>query len=155
MVGWKRFTSKNFEACYYWLLLSRIPHHFRYLSKVAPDEAARVTARCVLRAVVNHHYHIANATPVSTFGDEFHGVFPDGRVTPEFFTSLLMPNRLQPEVGRRIAQELIHWLPVLDVNMLRYRLDGEGLDPELFLECANMLDERRLSHANLEEVLIE
>jgi hypothetical protein len=146
MDGLKHFISKALKIYMPYSIV------FRYLSKVEQDETERVTARCVLKAIVHQNYHIANATPVESFGDEFYSEFPDGRVSPKFFASLFMPGLLRRVIGRKIAHDLIQWLPVLDVDMLRHRLDGEELSPELFLECANLLDERRLRDFNSQDM---
>uniref|UniRef100_A0A914CHH2 Uncharacterized protein n=1 Tax=Acrobeloides nanus TaxID=290746 RepID=A0A914CHH2_9BILA len=126
----------------------------KYLSKVEQDETERVTARCVLKAIVHQNYHIANATPVENFGDEFYSEFPDGRVSPKFFASLFMPGLLRREIGRKIARDLYvtdgHNLHLYN-SVANLPLLNSGLNN---LECANLLDERRLRNVNLQDMRI-
>ncbi|KAI1729071.1 hypothetical protein DdX_01290 [Ditylenchus destructor] len=79
--------------------------------------------KCVLRAILNGHYDIANHIVCDNFDRAFYSVFPDGRVPAEFFATLIDSDKVSQ--GDQIATSLLRYLPKLDVQRLRRLIERD------------------------------
>lgn len=92
---------------------------FRSLRKMELNESIdeALLPKCVLLAILNGHYHIANHIVCGdNYEKAFYSVFPDGCVPAKFFAVLLQNGLIE---GERIAISLLNYFPKLNIKQLR------------------------------------
>lgn len=87
--------------------------------------------KCVLRAIIQGHYHVANHIVCDNYEKVFYVFFPDGRVPASFFATLLDAELIRQ--GEQIAMELLRWLGRLDIQRLRRELERDENIPRLIV----------------------
>ncbi|VDK65589.1 unnamed protein product [Gongylonema pulchrum] len=96
-----------------------------------------------LRALFYGHFHMLRYFSVAQIPHSFVTLFPDGRVPLHFLHILSQAptlecrrNRLLCSQLQHVASELLHWLPRINADLLRYKA-SEIQDVELarFIDC--------------------